>query len=511
MDDWTAGYITDVAYTYGYYRELAIPYQRMALLNAGLVPPEYGSACELGFGQGLSINFHAAGSTADWYGTDFNPAQVSFAREMAGFVGNGARLFDETFADFCHRPDLPDFDYIAVHGIWSWISAENRAVIVDFLRRKLKVGGVLYISYNSKPGCAASIPLRELLTAHADVMGAPGRGIISRVEAALDFVERLFATDPAYPRLNPSVIERLKQMKSLGRDYLAHEYFNKDWQPMSVAEMAAGLAPAKLEFGCSARFLDHFTPLNLTAAQQQFLADLPDPIFRETVRDHMVNQHFRCDYWIKGLRRMPPLEQAEALRQQRVVLTKRRERITPKMTGALGEATMLESIYGPVLDALADGHPKTIGQLEDAVRGRGLSLAQTLEAVTALIGKDDLSPAQENGTIVKARKTSDKLNAYLCDKARSSDDINYLVSPVTGAGLPVSRSYQLFLQAHKAGRKTAEECAGAAWQILASQGQYLVRDGKTLATPEENLAELTAQAKEFLEYRLPILKSLGVV
>jgi len=44
---------------------------------------------------------------------------------------------------------LPDFDYIGLHGIWSWISDENRQVIVDFIRKKLKVGGVLYISYNT--------------------------------------------------------------------------------------------------------------------------------------------------------------------------------------------------------------------------------------------------------------------------------------------------------------------------------------------------------------------------
>jgi SAM-dependent methyltransferase len=66
-------------------------------------------------------------------------------------------LFDESFAEFASR-DLPEFDYIGLHGIWSWISDENRAVIVDFIRRKLKVGGVLYISYNTLPGWAPLPP-----------------------------------------------------------------------------------------------------------------------------------------------------------------------------------------------------------------------------------------------------------------------------------------------------------------------------------------------------------------
>jgi len=32
-------------------------------------------------------------------------------------------------AEFVARDDLPEFDVIALHGIWSWISAENRAVM----------------------------------------------------------------------------------------------------------------------------------------------------------------------------------------------------------------------------------------------------------------------------------------------------------------------------------------------------------------------------------------------
>jgi len=149
MIDWTAGYVADIGYTYGYYAELNPLRARLAFLNAGLVPPDLGCHCELGFGQGLSVNIHAAASGGAWYATDFNPAQAGFAQALARVSGANARLADEAFADFCQRPDLPDFDSIGLHGIWSWISDENRRVIADFVGRKLKVGGVLYISYNT--------------------------------------------------------------------------------------------------------------------------------------------------------------------------------------------------------------------------------------------------------------------------------------------------------------------------------------------------------------------------
>ena len=222
MSDWTAGYVADIGYTYGYYTELNPLRARLAFLHAGLVPPSLGIHCELGFGQGVSVNIHAAASNSEWHATDFNPSQAGFAQELAQFSGAKAQLRDEAFAEFCARDDLPEFDSIGLHGIWSWISDENRAVIVEFLRRKLKVGGALYISYNTQPGWAAMVPMRGLLTEHAGVMGSEGSGIIARIDKALDFAERLLATEPAFARANPAVAERIKQMKGQNRNYLAH-------------------------------------------------------------------------------------------------------------------------------------------------------------------------------------------------------------------------------------------------------------------------------------------------
>ena len=87
------------------------------------------------------------------------------------------------------RDDLPEFDIIALHGIWSWISDENRAVIVELARRKLAVGGMLYISYNCTPGWSPVLPLRHLLTLHAELAGSDGKGIAGRIDSALGFAQ----------------------------------------------------------------------------------------------------------------------------------------------------------------------------------------------------------------------------------------------------------------------------------------------------------------------------------
>jgi SAM-dependent methyltransferase len=509
MSDWTSGYVADIGYTYGYYLELNPQRVKLAFLNAGLVAPEFGTACELGFGQGLSANLHAAASVCSWHGTDFNPAQAVFAQELATVSGSNAKLFDEAFAEFAKR-DMPEFDYIGLHGIWSWISDENRAVIVDFIRKKLKVGGVLYISYNTLPGWGTFAPMRHLMTEHAEVMGAEGRGIVSRIDGALDFTEKLLATNPLFARVNPLVNEKIKQIKGQNRHYLAHEYFNRDWQPMHFGTMAEWLESAKLTYACSAHYFDYVDALNLTPDQQAFLNDIHDPTFKQTVRDFMVNQQFRRDYWVKGARRLKPLEQAFSLLEQRFVMTAHRPDVSLKVTGALGEATLTEKVYAPVLDLMADHKIRSLGQIEQAVKNAGITFAQLTQSVLVLCGNGTFSAVQDDAVTTKAKKHTDKLNNHLMLKARSHTDLTFLASPVTGGGVGVSRFHQLFVFALQQGKKKPEEWAAFVAQILATQGQKIVKDSKPLETAEAQLAELTTQAHEFAVKHLPIFKALQI-
>ncbi len=510
MNDWTAGYVADIGYTFGYYTELNPLRIKLAFLNAGLVCPAVAAACELGFGQGLSANLHAAASPTAWCGTDFNPSQAGFAQELANASGADARLYDQAFAEFAQRTDLPDFDYIGLHGIWSWISDENRSVIVDFVRRKLKVGGVLYISYNTQPGWASFAPMRHLITEHAQTMGASGAGIVNRIDGALDFTDKLLATNPTFVQANPQAGERVKKLREQNRHYLAHEYFNQDWHPMHFATMAQWLEPAKLGFACSANYLDHVEAVNLNPQQLALLEEIPDATFRETVRDFMVNQQFRKDYWVKGARKLNPVEQALALRAQRVMLTSHRADVALKAVGARGEATLQESVYNPILDLLADHQPRTLGQIEHAVSDKGVALSQVNQALMVLIALGHLALVQEDALLPKAKEHTDRLNAHLVEKARGSGDISYLASPVTGGGVAVGRFQQLFVLALSQGRKQPGEWVSFAWQTLAVQGQKIIKEGKTLDSAEENLAELSAQAQTFSLKFLPILKALQI-
>jgi SAM-dependent methyltransferase len=506
--NWAAGYMTEIEYTKAYCLDLNPLRQRLAFLASGLAPGESKFACELGFGQGLSVNIHATDPAVQWWGTDFNPAQAGFARQLATRVGSGAKLFDQDFVEFCARPDLPDFDIIGLHGIWSWISDENRAVVVDFIRRRLNVGGVLYISYNTLPGWAAFAPLQHLLKRHNDVMSAPGQGVLQRMTDAIAFSERLLGTDPLYLRANAKIGESFKRMRNENQRYLAHEYFNDSWNPMHVAEVARWVEPTKCVFACSANFLDQIDALNLTPSQQELVGGIGDPMFRETIRDFVVNQRFRRDYWVKGARRLSRIEQTDQLRAERVILTTVRSDIPLTIAGARYKVP--EVVYGPILDCLSDYQSRSLAEIEHALSRRRIDFAEVIRAILILAGAGYLQPAQSERRAEEANPYTDSLNAVLMDMARDNAEISVLASPVSGGAISVSRIDQLFLRADQHGRNDSDSRAEFVWSILRQQGERLEKEGKVIESDEDNRAELTVEANNFAHKVKPMLTALGI-
>jgi hypothetical protein len=225
----------------------------------------------------------------------------------------------------------------------------------------------------------------------------------------------------------------------------------------------------------------------------------------------MVNQQFRRDYWVRGIRQVSALEQTEGLRALRVVLTSHRPDVSLKVEGSLGEAEMSDQIYGPILDCLSDHKPKSIGQITQTIVEQGVVFSQVVEAIMVLAGAGHLALAQDEAVVAKAKKNTDKLNAQLLHNARGSSQVVYLASPVSGGGYAVGRFQQLFLLAIAQGDEQPADWARMAWRILANQGQKLLVGGETLETAEENLAELSAQSLVFADKQLPILKALQIV
>jgi hypothetical protein len=354
------------------------------------------------------------------------------------------------------------------------------------------------------------MPLRHLMTLHADLVGSDATGMVGKIEGAVSFAKQVVDSGALYFRANPAVGERLKRISGENRNYLAHEFFNRDWAVMPFSEVARWFDDAKVSFVASANLLDHVEAVNLTTEGRKLLADIHHPILRRSVRDYFINQQFRRDVFVKGPRRLSRLNQGEALRSQAFVLTSHPDDIPMTVTGALGEANLQEAIYRPVIEVLADENyaPKTIGQLEGHAKLKSLNFSLLSEVLLVLTGANHVHPAQQVSKESHQRCTA--LNRHICNRARGNGDIAYLASPVTGSGILADRFIQLFLLATQHGKKTTAEQAAFAWECISLQGEFLIKDGKQLETADENLAELTRQAAAFAEKRRPILKSLGI-
>ncbi len=422
MTERASGYVTDVGYTCGYHATLNPLSTRLAFLRAGLAPPRIANACELGFGQGVSLAVHAAASTVRWWGVDLLPGHVRFAQSLLDAAGADAALFEATFEEFAARDDLPLFDFIGLHGVLSWVSAENRACIAGFLRDRLAPGGVVYAGYNALPGWAELVPLRQIMTAHAALSSG---NTVARIEAALDFTERLLDVNPRGARSTPGLAERFARLRHADRRYLAHEYFNRDWQPLGFAEVSALMSTAGLRYACPAQLRDHLDELNLTDEQRQLLARIEDPSFRETVRDYVTNAAVRRDYWVRERALLPAAQLSARWPETRVVLTTPRAAVAERVTGPLGELRLTGPTHHAVLGALADGTPHAVGEISGT--------EDIAAAVFELAAVGYVSVAQDDVAIGACERRVEKLNAALDGLGPVTIDVR--ASAVTGGGI----------------------------------------------------------------------------
>jgi SAM-dependent methyltransferase len=509
---WNDGYVSDLGYTFGYYTELNPLHMSFALACAGYECRQVEHACELGFGQGVSVNIHSAASSVSWRGNDFSPSQVAFARSMAGTTKLRENLFETSFSDFSNGVSHPDYDMIGLHGVWSWVSEEAREAIVNFINSYLAPGGVVYISYNTLPGWASFAPIRQLMSQYATTMVPPAHGTDERVSIALRLTKELLDACPIYNETHPTVINRLATVEKQPRNYLAHEYFNRDWQPMYFDDVARKLRHAKLDFACSANLLDSIDAINISERQAALLQGIPDPYLKQAARDFFVNQQFRKDYWIRGLRPLTKKAQAATLRGFRLILIRPASGLNYNIMGPLGQATLARKVYDPIIRELANHRVHGLEALTNTLESQGLSFPEVIQAIQVLIGSGQVLLCQSKLQEEESQSKAAELNLRILKRLEYSSDISCLASPVTGGGIPVGRIEQLFLLAMAQGETTAETWAGKASKILASNSEsLLLKDGRSLEDERSIRRELITMAEKFIEETLPILMTLRVL
>jgi SAM-dependent methyltransferase len=301
MQNWADGYVTDSPYSEEYISALSPVELRLPLVLAGLTPPPLDEGfeyCELGCGQGLTTALLAqAYPQGRFTATDFNPTHVAHARRFCAERGIGnAAFFDDSFAEFLAR-DLPQFDYIGLHGVWSWVSDEQRGLLRDFLARKLKVGGVAYVSYNAKPGKLLHDPLRRLFR---DLSGDPAAPVEHRAGRGMDLMKRCLDEPFGVFKI---IKERKRMVEGFSRKeaaYLAHEYMNEHWRSFYCDQVHADLAAARLSFVATLDPVLNLEALSVPPALAEDYRRLAGASQKHLFRDLLLNVAFRKDLFVRG-------------------------------------------------------------------------------------------------------------------------------------------------------------------------------------------------------------------
>ncbi|PWC81163.1 hypothetical protein TSH100_27700 [Azospirillum sp. TSH100] len=508
MGGWTEGYVGGIDYIRAVYRDWSPAMLCFALTLRGWRPPEalrHGrfTMAEPGCGHGLTSALLAgAHPTARFEAMDFNPSHIAGTRRLAADAGLGnAAFLEESFAEYARR-DGPMLDAVALHGVWSWVSAENRAILLEVLRRRLAPGGVVFVSYNALPGTLAHMPLRRLLVERC----AEGDGPLpERIAAAVEFAARMAAQGGGWFANTDGVVERIEQLRHKSPNYIAHEYLNGDWTAFYHADVARELAAAKLEFAGAAVPMEQLDDLILSPAQRAMADEARDPAKAETLRDVMTNRSFRRDLFVKGGERLGLAERRLLLGETRFTLLVTADDLPEVASTPAGRLPFPQSLYHPLGEALAEG-----AQSFDALLARPALAAQGEDAVLrALVLLTSLSlaaPVMPEDGFTERRVSCDRFNAAVLDRHRFADTPGQLASPLLGAGVPVSRVEALFLLA----ARLNEEPAAFTWRHLSADGIVLGRNGERCEGDDASRAELTRRHAFFAQRRLPLLESLGV-
>ncbi|OCR14846.1 class I SAM-dependent methyltransferase [Helicobacter pullorum] len=142
---WNDGYVMGIDYINAYFYGLNPLNIDFNLTLAGVKNTKDSSISylELGFGKGYSLALHSVCNKGEFIGVDFNPSFAFNTKELSP----NSKIYNESFKDFYKRAisEKMSFDYIVLHGVWSWINSKNKKYIQKKSLINASISAELYI------------------------------------------------------------------------------------------------------------------------------------------------------------------------------------------------------------------------------------------------------------------------------------------------------------------------------------------------------------------------------
>ena len=195
-------------------------------------------------------------------------------------------------------PELGQFDYIIVHGIFSWVPVPVRDAILKICQQNLTPNGIAYVSYNTYPGWHMLGNIRGMMLYHTRNVTDP-RMRIAQARELLTFMNESLTT--ASELSNSRLIKayagflqsEAEHIGSSSDSYVYHEELEAVNDPMYFHEFAAWAARHNLQYLCEANFSDVFLNDFPPQATKELLKLSHDLIELEQYMDFLRNRTFR--------------------------------------------------------------------------------------------------------------------------------------------------------------------------------------------------------------------------
>ncbi|MDR2268063.1 MAG: class I SAM-dependent methyltransferase [Holosporaceae bacterium] len=290
-------YTTEITYISNYYGDLSPVHLVFIAAINNVQPPDIFQSftyCELGCGCGKTTNVIAASYPhARCVGVDVNKDHIAIARNESKGLNN-IEFFDLSFTEAIEQ-DFPPFDFITMHGVWSWVSDAVRSDILEFVKKFLKPNGLFYISYDAMPGWAQLLPFHKIMSVYTKDKAAT---ITEKAKAAMMYLQFLNENKSPLFEYSPYARQFLQCLEKSDVRYIIHELFNKNLRPEYFCDVAEDMKKANLFFVGDCVHINNYQMM-LSEPFRKLLNTTDDKVCMETHKSIMLNDRFRKDVYAK--------------------------------------------------------------------------------------------------------------------------------------------------------------------------------------------------------------------
>ena len=201
------------------------------------VPVEDARVLELGSSCGGNIIPQALyNPTATFTGIDLSPTQVKHGNELIESMGlKNITLLEKNIMDIDET--FGTFDYIIVHGIWSWVPDVVKDKILNICSHNLSDRGIAYVSYNTYPGWKRLEQLRDIMLyseKHAPNDSLQERTVYTK--NVLKLIAETMKLDERSTKISDYKIKNINRVLQSNDYYVGHEYLEAINDPVYVSE-----------------------------------------------------------------------------------------------------------------------------------------------------------------------------------------------------------------------------------------------------------------------------------